>query len=532
MKNEFKILYIEHELLKIGIKQAIEQIGEVVTVELSTPENLSKDLSKKHFDLIITDAYFLPEGQMHDEIGPEGDYRLDEIIATVRKVDNQRSKIAVLTRFSPELLLNRQADLERVDYLWEKRASSQDFVNWQVRRIRKDLEKSFPEHTLVKGLIDKIGVGEMGGHLSWKHQMQQMLFKYLSVKPGRDQVEAIKTDLINIAAEVGCPGEFSGLLDMIIEAESLNIAGNPSAWGHLRHVVNVFWLGYFMLNCGLIEKEAIYNTVFPEKDVEKGKGVKDVDEAWFLGSLFHDVGLFGERLGKLVMRGNEILHKYPDLDIKISCSLTPEIFKEKGNQYISTLQALAGPDLAPWFGWAAQEFGKEVDHGLLSGMTILKEFGAPSMIKIARAAALMAALHNLVRLVKKEAMKPEFPGIKFKQFPLVSLLIIADQLQTWDRQTGQEHAFAELPLECGELAELIYDQETKGLRGRINYVPCRDILPGDVEIERINRNLQKKLYAEIIPTLNRIDFENSSMKGRIVFNFELDGRIPVANWSS
>jgi len=162
---------------------------------------------------------------------------------------------------------------------------------------------------------------------------------------------------------------------------------------------------------------------------------------------------------------------------------------------------------------------------------ILREFSSESLKGMAKIAAKMSALHNLVRLGKAEPGKLDCPGIRFSESPLVALLIIADQLQTWIRQTGQEHRFAELPLECGELSELSYNCDSGVLRGRINYVPYRDIVPGKAEIEGVRRKLQKTLHEDILPTLKKIEF-NDTMRGRIAFEFALDGRVPVATWSS
>ena len=63
-----------------------------------------------------------------------------------------------------------------------------------------------------------------------------------------EQVYKSKEFLKEIAKVFNIDSQFIPLLDSIEKAEIFNIAGKPTSWGHLRHSINVYWLGYYLLN--------------------------------------------------------------------------------------------------------------------------------------------------------------------------------------------------------------------------------------------------------------------------------------------
>jgi hypothetical protein len=119
--------------------------------------------------------------------------------------------------------------------------------------------------------------------------------------------------------------------------------------------------------------------------------------------------------------------------------------------------------------------------------------------------------------------------VMFNAYPLASILLMCDQIEIWDRQTGQESRFNKIPLDSVELYSLIRDNNR--LEGVINYVPFKSIAPKAVEMEKITRDLQERLNMKTIPTLEAIKLTLDN-RAVIQIKFMIDGRYQIGNWNS
>ncbi len=527
----FKILYIEHEPDREAMKQSMELVPAIV-VMISNPIELEEKLKESHFDLIVTDAYFLSEGEEHTD-EEDGNYLLDKVVDTVRQFDSYRVKIAVLTHYSPHLLRSKKEDLERVDYVWNKSATPQDFLRWQIARIKDEIHKRFPEHALYYQLTTFLSdSGEH--HAQWRNELLTMLEKYRMRSGEMEQVEGAYIHIIKIAQDLDIGDKFQELFDAFKEAETFNIAGKPTAWGHLRHVLNVFWLGYYMLNVNLFDFEKIGAAIFPGHSfASKDELVRHINAAWFITAMLHDIGLLGGRMGDLLTRFNNLLAIYPHVNLTIS---EP---KDLGN--IASKVYDASNDVLSYFDEGLKniltkniyDVTRGIDHGILSALTVMSFFKDTMLSNhVVRAAAAAMFLHNIVRPKKGGATKQEgtYPTeLEFRKYPLASLLLICDQIEVWDRQTGQESRLSEIALDCAELSSLRYNENL--LEGVINYVPFRSIAPRAVEMEKITKKLQEIINMKTMPTLNAIKMSPDD-GAKIQIKFIIDGRETIGCWSA
>lgn len=531
-----KILFIEHSKKIAGFKAAMESANAQVDV-LSYPEEkkLRSMLADKHYDFVVTDAYFLPENEEHNYDNEEdGEYLLDKVITIVRDIDKKRIKIAVYTFFSNSLLQDpaKKLDLNHADYIWDKRVSSDNLIYWQVNRIHEEIDKKFPEHTLVDSLISLIS---NQSNIPFVENLTKILSIYRQRAGEVEQIESVKTDLSKIAAEFELHNEFEILFKFIAKAEPINVAGNPSAWGHLRHVLNVYWLGYYLLNTGGINIENTFEHIINE-DEYASLGIKSpidieyksklINYIWFLSSLFHDVGLPAERVVKIAEESSDLLKIYHNLSLSLQLTTSVDsIYDNLSNDFDQIFSSIRGKKLNAWVSGCRRKLREEnkLDHGLVSGATLFKLFNKNKII--AEKCSSCVSVHNLVNKFSTYNSQ----GVNFKKDPLACLLILCDQLEVWDRDTGLESYFSGLSIESYELRKLSYDKDEKRYYLEINYVPYRFISPLGREMDKIKDKLYEFLISHVEPTLNLIGFKDV-FSTDITIGFFLDGRIDVWRW--
>jgi hypothetical protein len=530
------ILYLEHTQERHGVVASLKQAGaHVDMIEEPTERLLSEKLRTSRYDIVITDAYFLKKDVDHVPGVEDGLYMLDQIVREVRKVDNKRVKIVVLTNFSSALLTNHKDDLDVVDYLWDKASAGSDFIYWQVKRILEEQRKGLPEHKLVNTLLDLLSGQEEIGQ-QWRERMIRMLESYRSSDLESQQIEDIKSHLIWLANELGFESEFSYIFNKVQAAESMNIAANPLAWGHLRHAINVFWLGYYFLNCGALDLKRIGDRIFGRRSAyDREKAGIAVNASWFLASLLHDIGLLGEKAPDLIERFNDIVKIYPLENAEME---NPRGLKEYGKTasgLMTQLLTMLDRDVVEYFDSLRNPKDAAIDHGILSSVTVLKLFGEKEPSRIyGEAAAAAIALHNVMNMgiEEEQSMPVKIPRIDFSNHPLAALLIICDQIEIWDRQTGYENDYSELALESCELSELILNTERAGgaeIALTLNYVPFKSIAPDDTAAKTSKRKILDILSRKVVPSLDRISIADDwHTKFKILFKY--NGREDLRSW--
>ena len=532
--GEFNVLYLEHDPDREAMRQAMSSVPANVNTVLFEDKtqfmgDLDRKLKESRYDLIVTDAFFLPDGQDHLISEKEGTYLLDEIVLKVREIDQFRVRIAVLTEFSAKLFSEPHSEaLKKVDYLWYKGDSSQTFVHWQISRMKEEEEEKFSSRVLFSALND-ILAGQPTVALPWRDQMIEMLSQYRKYPGELNQVEVLREPLRAIAKTFKTDAQFLKLFDMFEEAESINVAAKPKAWGHLRHVLNVFWFGYYLLNCGLFDSVGAWRRHTRQEHTEDERLRSEVNFAWLLAALFHDIGLLGERTSQLVERCRELVSVYPFGDWSMAAGTGYDAKSQEFAQVCGCFSGLMGKELSSWFQTALKATGDTVDHGILSGITILKAFEGNAEVENAVSYAASAmAIHNLGKPGEANGLA-EMPTVSFDDNPIAMLLLLCDQVQVWDRDTGLETVFGAFPLECATLSVLDLDREERKLAMTITYYPFRGILPGETTMQTLRTKLGRILSDNVVPVLRRLRVR-ASQRSRMRIDFKLDGRWDLDDW--
>ncbi|MCK4663250.1 MAG: hypothetical protein KAT68_10315 [Bacteroidales bacterium] len=510
-----KILLIEHDDKRDEYKNTIEQAGaHVELIPEFDIEKLKEYINNNYFDFIITDVFFLPKGQSHHNQTLEDEYRLPEIVNTIRKID-KRVKIIVYSQFNNKLY---HEDLEEVDYVFDKRYITSDLFKWQLERlIQSEMSYNYNEHTIIRKLLELL---QSKTDLIWKDHLTEMLEGYRNGINEIDQVKAIKSSFIKIFQDFDFSDKASELLDAIQHQEPLNIAGSPTKWGHLRHVINVFWLGYYIINNGLIDINKYGNIIFSD-EVNIEDYSKFINQTWLIAALFHDIGHFGENINKLINQINKALSNYPD-QLKEN-QLVEHRFNYTINE-IDSLKAIIARENQTLHDLIKENHTEsKTDHGFLSAMTTYKRIYNKdnSQYKTFLDIALRAmALHNIFE--KNITYLKEF---SFNKLPFVNLLILCDHLEVWDRDTGFESMYNEPPLEKIELYELKIKNQVLHLT--VNYQMHRALISSNVKITE--DKLIELINKFIKPPL---DHMKNELMPKIHITFRLNHRIELINWTN
>lgn len=509
--ESFKILYLEHDDERYFYKNAMESVPGVKVDLITTPDKamLEACIKNNRYELIITDANFLQEDQSHenDELG---EYKLDLIISVVRAID-KRTKIAVLTNYSPALLKEHCNDLNMVDYLWEKKATPDDFIKWQIQAIKREVNRLYPEHVLLNSL-NLLLTNERFDH-PWKLYLIKMIDRYKSKTNEKDQIDTIRKNLADIAGLLNIRVEFDKLMNVIVDMELFNVAGKPTSWGHLRHVINVFWLGFYLLNSGLLNKSEISRILNLSSE-------SDIDTIWFIASLFHDVGYLGEISEKVVEKCNVLTAIYPGTPVRFQGIDKNHV---KTQELLSKIQTKLPPQVSVFVG--NNVISKySCDHGVLSAVTLANHFRSNTVIDtLATIAAGSVIIHNLI---PPKVSNTDLTVLPYKDHPLGVLLIICDLIQAWERETGRESFRSDVPLETVELSALNVNIDDKSVYIEINYLPFKYILPTDIAMMQAEEKLRENLTQYVLPALGIIKL-NHQTEFSITIKFLLDGRSEI-----
>jgi hypothetical protein len=246
--------------------------------------------------------------------------------------------------------------------------------------------------------------------------------------------------------------------DIMTEWEMLGRAIDGHMRGHARHVLNVFWLGYYLLHSPALRKwvDGAWHRLVAQRasmsGVHNDEALEAMSDVWFYAALFHDVGYCMEKQRVLLAKVAQIQSAF---------SLTPAATPSDD----SVLRADAY-DVFQQFDPSLRHaltaaFDREaatgaLDHGAMSAVSILRHLGATAEAPYAREAARAIVLHNLL---PKTGV-----SITWTDEPVACLLLLCDQLQAWDRERSDVTYKNAARIESAELEAL---DVSVGKRGRI-----------------------------------------------------------------
>jgi hypothetical protein len=336
-------------------------------------------------------------------------------------------------------------------------------VNGQLEEARRKMEKV--DQILRSQDLEKLGELKKIGVPVWVKPFVSKIMQDVQkqVSSGLAKIAddlfgagifSLSDALYNVAKERGIRNE--GVLRLIRtlpEFEAFMYFLNVRKYyrDHCAHQLRVAVLGDFLLDLNF--KAGNIESVIKEK---LGFSSEEVRTAWWFAGLLHDTGIPLAKLCSSVNWSliNEILRCYPLLDIQarpISLSLASGELQNR--QYLSVLlggipkswrkiveEGLGIPKFADepmLFRGSDYKFREyqsddpNIDHGVVGAVNLLSTLGSPERLQKSShedrpliEAAKAICLHNF---------KSELRNVPFEDFPLVFLLIFADELQEWSR---------------------------------------------------------------------------------------------------
>src|SRR5262249_44886865 len=145
---------------------------------------------------------------------------------------------------------------------------------------------------------------------------------------------------------------------------------------------------------------------------------------------------------------------------------------------------------------------KEPDQGLIAALHLIKILDSGPPACYAREAARAACLHNV--LPKLNDGRGELP-LTWEDYPIVCLLILCDQLETWDRERHDPTIWDDIPSRA-ELSELRI-VETSGreqLHIAIDYIAPAHLSHATETYQKVKLDLESVLRNHPDAALNRL----------------------------
>ncbi len=512
----FKILYVEDEDTS-KVVAAVES-GKwsgpgLQVIPVKSPELLEEALADD-VDLILADIGF-PAKAGGDK------NRLFDILAMVEEHSRSRSEeeddqqsipVIVYTSRTTELeslLLNRRKFYD----IWDKSVATPEYVAWRLGTVAREIERARPGRVLQKAIAD------LTTGASWHTKVLTMLRKYDTGWSEYDQIMRCGESIDEISKVMGCE-DGESMWRAVEQWELIDRSADRRVRGHARHALHVFWLGYVLLNhsamadvwsvawARLLEKRS-------NREAVKGEDApKALNAIWFFAAVFHDVG-YPAQDGANVMK--EVLRVGELLDLKWGDAKTMKFggkYIELATDVFVSMKADGGTGYQVWSSEMIEHFKgtltrRAPDHGCVSAGRLLgSRFKNSQCEWWLREAARAAALHSAFPSVDVASR------ISWDSDPMGCLLLVLDQLQTWDRERPEILRDRDWP-ERAELVDLrIVPGSPPSVEMTIKYLVRRHV--------EQSKEIFKRVHEEVTKVLNRYPVSvMRDLRGKLPFTLNV-----------
>ena len=347
-----------------------------------------------------------------------------------------------------------------------------------------------------------------------------MVKRYDSGLTEADQVEKAGTAVLYIADDLGTRDVCADAWQAMVDAESLVRAACRSTRGHARHVLNVFWMGYYILHHPELRTwtERLWNTLVNERQrmgpVSKMAPAEALSAVWFYVAVFHDFTYLLEKSCEIQRYHLGILPKFGDLGVSaanqqdyFAADLVDRLPKFLRKEFDDPRKEDKKPD-SPSVA-ALKEVcvtglsAKAPDHGLMSALHFHRmRLNDPQQSCLVAEAARAMALHHVACEVPRDKIGEL---LSWPKEPLACLLLLCDQLQTWDRERHDRTFRHDLP-ERAELSRLDVSQSSGEIRVNmaIDYIAPSHLERSPDIFGRVKDDLDQILAKYPKPALERL----------------------------
>ncbi len=509
-----RILYVEDRLPQFqDIEKALgdsRMVGHP-PLELrhaASPDDLTEDLLE-NVDVVLADVFFpVRKDPSESDISRQKTRpRLGDIIKRVQQHDEKRAKggnrrrtliIAYSVRGSLKEITPFEDDLFDV---WDKHTADPAYVAWRLRRLAQTTQRLRPDHYLREA------VARCNDDAFLKRDVSTMLERYDGRWTEGDQVDQAGGVVEEILSTRGMHDLFA-LWQVMPKWELLGRAVSPVWRGHARHVLNVFWLGYVLLNdpgTANLMRELWKKSCQRYDDLPKLQQMdagETLNLAWFYAAVFHDIAYCVEQSSATLNVLQSLIKNFEPLATTQAVASVADIKRDSER----LIDRLFVPEIAVRVIVkaieAAAASGKP-DHGMVAALTMIRRAEGTRDAEVIKVAAEAVALHNVLADVTT-------PVIEWSRHPLAATLLLADQLQTWDRERDDQQEKRPED-DRAQRAELTHFAVEPGIvptvRLHINYIGPEHLQYAPALTSRERRRLEGILRAKPVATLSRLGGE-------------------------
>ncbi len=512
----FEILYVEDEpeewtLLNKAIKERnkarenskLSKGFKLILKWARDPSELSKELTL-NTGLVLTDMVF------PDPSSDAGERdKLDDVIFAVEDWSKEHKygsplPIIALTgrgRKALERCLRRKS---RLYDIWDKSSASMEYVAWRLSDYAKELSRSHPD-ALSQRLIR-----EMPSGASWHDSVVEMTRGYDAGWSEYDQIQRAGDSIEKIALRLDVWRQCEPLWKAMVKWEPLSRAISGKTRGHARHVINVFWLGYYLIHHKHLSPvfgkfwEVLIRARRNMDAVAAEPALEAFSDAWFFGAIFHDVGGCVEKSTEVTDYQNGLMSVFGDLAPTIPAPQhrTPDDFMRRCKHWLSDFDDPLLSIIEPVVRESATK--GQPDQGVIGALYLREQIANVKSKCYAIEGGRAMSLHNIYP--KLSSTTGSVP-VSWEREPLVCLLLLCDQLQTWDREPGTDALMdPDLPARA-ELRDLKIDiQEGRPtIRMSIDYILRRHVEDSAEVYARTKSALTEVLLKNPYSALDRIE---------------------------
>ncbi len=449
----FKILYVEDYPKDFSkLSKVIDEYNQKPSfasekIELFWAKDLQELENKLDhtIDVVLADMFLTPSES------DKGD-RLQDVIDIVKKwseKNNVGRPIPIIAyTISGEDAFKAKKDLYDI---WDKNTASVDYVTWRLSNLSIELSRIRPDasiQTKIRTDIDQTSC------VSWHDAVLDMIRRYDQGWTESDQIDRAGRAIETIADRLNVWDNIKPMWEVIKNWEFLGRAVSPRTRGHARHALNVFWLGYYFLHHkhlrGFFIKHWNESELSQLKIMKNENSLEAINNIWFYTGLFHDMAGCLEKFAEINHFRHELYSPFDVLDLRLqethyfsTILIQNQVVEFLGN-FDDPLKNLLNT------AWEKSLKEEKVDHGMLSALYLKQQIKDKKQNFYAREAGRAIAVHNLISRIKEE----KIDNLTWEKEPFACLLLLCDQLQTWERERGDPKLSDNDSPERSELAEL------------------------------------------------------------------------------
>jgi hypothetical protein len=520
---KFRFVYVDDDpedkrLIEKAVNAYNENPGQVsLCMTLAEDVDAMRKCLSKDIDLVLADVNYEIGGQQID--------RLSEIIDAVKAwtIGANHSSIPIIA-YTGYGAASLRASLERKKQLfdiWDKDSCSGEYVTWRLSKMANELSRLRPDTFLLR-LIQEMRHGSR-----WHDVVIQMPISYNIGKTESAQIEEVGQDIEKIAQRLHVLDQVGEMWKVMRDWEMLSRAVSPTVRGHARHVVNVFWMGYYLIHNDVLanwfaEKwQSVISDRMDQLKVSKAQGGKEkiriarleslaestrggsylesLSDAWYFAALFHDVGSCLPKYREFRKVGDGLVASFGCKLGELSSDWIPKDIGTEADSLFRDMDTEIVRHYRPL--WVNCLRNEKPDHGVVGAIHLRRKIRCKEEMGNAFEAARAICSHNLIGEVKDGGSGL----ISWERDPLSCLLVLCDQIQTWDRERGDEDWNGpDFPSRAQLTALDVVGGGTPRVEMGVQYIIPPHVEHSEVLYRRMRGRLEKVMREKPMRALGRI----------------------------